>query len=139
MLDLHKARGLKVQLGRTIKFTGIVALVISLGLILEPSSPFRWGLFIGTLVGVVNAVLIYNRMKHVDQLPVEKAIAFMRMGFFMRLLLIMAVLFLSLKTDSLSIYGVSFGIFISPIITMIDFNLSLLQDYKAHLILKDKN
>ncbi|MBM7853737.1 putative membrane protein [Desulfohalotomaculum tongense] len=139
MLDLHKARSLNVQLARTIKFTGIVGFVFSLGLILEPSSPFRWGLVIGTVVGVVNSVLIYNRMKHIADMPFEKAVAFMRMGFFMRLLMIMAVLFLAIRFDALDIYGVAFGIFVAPMITMIDFNISLLNDYKAYLVLKNKN
>ncbi|MBO8138136.1 MAG: ATP synthase subunit I [Desulfotomaculum sp.] len=139
MLDIYKARSLKVQLARTIKFTGLAALVIIAGIILEPSSSFRWGLLVGTLAGVVNAVLIYNRMRHIHELPPQKAIAFMRMGFVMRLLMIMSVLFLALSTEALDIYGVAFGIFVSPVITMIDFNISLLSDYKANFILKNKN
>lgn len=139
MNDLYNARTVDVQLKRTIKFTSAIGFGLFISLIIEPTSPFRWGLAVGAVVGIINAFLTYNRMKRIADMPIEKAIAFMRMGFFMRLLLIMAVLYLSLKVEGLDIYGVAFGVFIAPMVTVVDFNISLIKDYKAHHTLKNKN
>lgn len=130
MIDIYNARTVDVQLKRTLKITGIIGFMLAAALIVEPS-PFRRGLVVGTVVSIINSYLIYNRMKHIAEMSFNKAVAFMRAGFVMRLLLIMAVLYLTIQTAALDIYGVAFGVFIAPMVTVIDFNLSLIKDYRA--------
>ncbi|MEG6617352.1 ATP synthase subunit I [Peptococcaceae bacterium 1198_IL3148] len=135
---LYNARTMDVQTSRTIKFTVAISIGLFVSLMIEPS-PFRWGLAIGAVVGAINTFLMYNRMKHIAAMSKGTAVSFMQFGFVMRLLLIMAVLFLALNFEGLNIFGVAFGIFIAPIITMVDFNISLIKDYKAHDTLENKN
>lgn len=139
MLDLHNARDINTQIRRTTLFAGSFALGLSLSLIHDPASPFRWGLLVGTLVSIIYSFLIYNRLRHIGQLPINKAVAFMRIGFVMRLTLVMAVLYLSISTDLIDIYGVALGLFIAPVISVIDFNFSLIKKYRAQLAQKDEN
>ncbi len=138
MLDfLYNVRTVDVQLKRTVKITAAIGFFIAIGVLINPS-PFSWGLLIGTVVSIINSYLIYNRMKHIADMPTNKAIAFMRQGFIMRLLLIMAVLSFSIITDVLDIYGVAFGIFIAPIVTVFDFNISVIKDYRTYSAMKNK-
>jgi hypothetical protein len=128
-----------VQSARTIKFTSAICVGLFLSLAIEPNSPFRWGLAIGAVVSIINTFLMYNRMKHIAGMAKGTAVSFMQFGFVMRLLLIMAVLYLALNFEGLDIIGVAFGIFIAPIITVVDFNTSLIKDYKAHNTLNNQN
>ncbi len=128
-----------VQNSRTIKFTSAIGIGLFLSLTLDPTSPFRWGLAIGTVVGIINTFLMYNRMKHIAGMSKGAAVSFMQFGFVMRLMLIMAVLYVALNFEGLDIIGVAFGIFIAPIITVVDFNIGLIKDYKAHNTLNNKN
>jgi len=138
LLDIYKARSVEVQLRRTVLFTGSIAFGLALSTLYQPD-PFRSGLLLGSVVGIVYIYLLFNRLIRIDSMAADKAVAFMRMGFVMRLTLIMAVMYLAISTPLLDIYGVAFGLFIAPIISVLDFNISLIKDYRTQLTQKDKN
>lgn len=130
MLDIYKARKVEVQLRRTILFTGSIAFGLALTVLHQPH-PFRNGLLLGSVVGIVYMFLLFNRLIRTDQMAADKAVAYMRLGFIMRLTLIMAVMYLTISTHLLDIYGVAFGLFIAPVISVVDFNISLIKDYRS--------
>lgn len=138
MLDIYKARGVEAQLRRTVLFTGSIALGLALSILYQPA-PFRNGLLLGSIVGIVYIYLIFNRLIRTGDMAPDKAVAFMRVGFIMRLTLVMAVMYLTISTPLLDVYGVAFGMFIAPMISVIDFNISLIKDYRTQLTQKDKN
>lgn len=138
MLDIYKARGVEVQLRRTMLFTGSIAFGLGLSVLYQPD-PFRNGLLLGSIVGMVYMFLLFNRLIRTTHMAPDKAVAFMRVGFIMRLTLVMAVMYLTISTDLLDIYGVAFGLFIAPIISVVDFNISLIKDYRTQLAQKNKN
>lgn len=138
MLDIYKARSVEMQLRRTILFSGSIAFGLALTIMYQPH-PFRNGLLLGIIVGIVYTYLLFNRLIRTTHMPANKAVAFMRVGYVMRLILVMAVMYLTISTPLLDIYGVAFGLFIAPIISVVDFNISLIKDYRTQLKQKHKN
>lgn len=129
MLDIYKARKVEDQLRRTVLFSGSIAFGLLLSTIYDPT-PFRNGLLLGNIVGIVYTYMLFNRLIRIGNMSPAKAVAFMRVGYIVRLTLIMAVMYLTISTPLLDIYGVAFGLFIAPIISVVDFNLSLIKDYR---------
>lgn len=138
MLDIYKARSVEVQLRRTVLFTGSIAFGLALSILYQPD-PFRNGLLLGSIVGIVYIYLLFNRLIRTGHMAPDKAVAFMRVGFIMRLTLVMAVMYLTISTPLLDVYGVAFGLFIAPMVSVVDFNISLIKDYRTQLTQKDKN
>lgn len=129
MLQPATIPGLEQQLKRTVKYTSIVVAVVTVAMVLDGHNPAYKGLFIGTLISLQNAIFLSRRIKKVSTIThVGKAISYMRRGFYIRLLLIMATLWLSNKIPGVSMNAAAVGLFIAPILSIADFLIVLIKE-----------
>lgn len=120
---------LEAQLKRTVKSTSIVVAFLALAVVLDFGNTVYAGLLIGTLVSLQNAILLSRRIKKVSTIKdVGKAIAYMRRGFFIRLIIIMATLWLSIRIPSVSVNAAAVGLFVAPVFSISDFFLTLIKE-----------
>ncbi|ABO51659.1 hypothetical protein Dred_3157 [Desulforamulus reducens MI-1] len=120
---------LEVQLKRTVKSTAIIVAFLALAVVLDFPNTIYKGLFIGSLVSLQNAILLSKRIKKVSTIKdVGKAIAYMRRGFFIRLIIIMATLWLSIRIPSVSVNATAVGLFVAPILSISDFFITMIKE-----------
>lgn len=120
---------LEAQLKRTAKSTAIVVVFTAVAVALDFDNPVYKGLLIGTLISLQNAILLSRRIKKVSSIKdIGKAIAYMRRGFFIRLIIIMATLWLSIKIPSVSVNAAAVGLFVAPVFSISDFFISVIKE-----------
>lgn len=68
------------------------------------------GVTLGIVVSIVNFLLMCRKVKQIAGMPVEKAVAYMRLGWIQRLVLVVAVVFIAIKTPGIQVWGVIVGI-----------------------------
>lgn len=124
--DRSTDRSIETQFSRSIKISAGVLILLAGWLTVDPQSPFRWGLVVGTVVGMINLSLTFNRIKYMLGDPNDPPPSpFKRMGFFMRWSMIIGVLFLGAFVEPLDIVGLMLGILAPQVINFVDFNLGL--------------
>lgn len=129
MLESGIMPGLEPQLKRTVKSTSIVVAFIALMVLLDMRNPVYKGLLIGTLVSLQNAILLSRRIKKVAAIKeLGKAISYMRRGFFIRLIIIMATLWLTVRMPSVSMYAAAVGLFVAPGLSISDFFITVINE-----------
>jgi len=129
MLQSGTMPGLEEQLKRTVRSTSVVVAVMALALLLDWQNQVYKGLFIGTLVSLQNAILLSRRIKKAATIQdVGKAISYMRRGFFIRLIIIMATLWLSVRMKSVSVNAAAVGLFVAPVLSMSDFFINVIKE-----------
>lgn len=129
MLGSQTMPNLEIQLKRTIKSTAIVVACLVLAVALDYGNVVYKGLLIGSLVSLQNAILLSKRIKKVATIKnVGKAIAYMRRGFFIRLIIIMATLWLSIKMPNVSLNATAVGLFVAPILSISDFFITVIKE-----------
>lgn len=129
MLGSAAIPDLEVQQKRTVKYTAIVVAVMALTVVFDYQNAVYKGLFIGTLVSLQNAILLSKRIKKASTIKdVGKAIAYMRRGFFIRLIIIMATLWLSIRIPSISMNAAAVGLFVAPVLSISDFFITLIKE-----------
>lgn len=120
---------LEAQLKRTAKSTAIVVVFVAVAVALDFANPVYKGLLIGTLISLQNAILLSRRIKKVSSIKdIGKAIAYMRRGFFIRLIIIMATLWLSIRIPSVSVNAAAVGLFVAPVFSISDFFISVIKE-----------
>lgn len=129
MLGSAAIPSLEAQQKRTVKFTAIVVAVMALAVVVDYQNAVFKGLFIGSLVSLQNAILLSKRIKKASTIKdVGKAIAYMRRGFFIRLIIIMATLWLSSRIPSISMNAAAVGLFVAPVLSISDFFITLIKE-----------
>ncbi|SHE96932.1 ATP synthase subunit I [Desulforamulus putei] len=129
MLGSTTIPSLEVQLKRTVKCTAIVVALMALAVVVDYQNAVYKGFLIGSLVSLQNAILLSKRIKKASTIKdVGKAIAYMRRGFFIRLILIMATLWLSVRIPSVSVHAAAVGLFVAPVLSISDFLITLLKE-----------
>lgn len=129
MLGSQTMPGLEEQLKRTVKSTAIVVALMLLAVLLDYQNPVYKGLFIGTLVSLQNAIQLSKRIKKASTInDVGKAISYMRRGFFIRLIVIMATLWLSIRIPSVSVNAAAVGLFVAPLFSISDFFITVIKE-----------
>lgn len=129
MLGSQIMPNLEIQLNRTVKSTAIVVACLVLAVALDYRNIVYKGLLIGSLISLQNAILLNKRIKKVATIKdVGKAIAYMRRGFFIRLIIIMATLWLSIKIPSVSLNATAVGLFVAPILSISDFFITVIKE-----------
>lgn len=122
-MDLDK------QLDRTRKITLVILALFMTGLIHNSQSPFVWGLIFGTVVSLINAQLLANRLKKMSGLSINQAILFMRIGYGMRLVLVIVSLMLAYRHPGiLNLKATAIGLFVSPAVSTLSFGFFLLKE-----------
>ena len=120
---------LEAQLKRTVKSTAIVVAFVALAVLLDFDNAVYKGLLVGTLASLQNAIQLNRRIKKVASIKeVGKAIAYMRRGFFVRLIIIMATLWLCIRIPSVSVNAAAVGLFVAPIFSISDFFLTVIKE-----------
>ncbi|MFZ5612300.1 ATP synthase I [Desulforamulus profundi] len=129
MLGSATIPNLETQQKRTVKSTAIVVAFLALAVLIDYQSAVYKGLFVGSLVSLQNAILLSKRIKKASTIKdVGKAIAYMRRGFFIRLILIMATLWLSVRIPSISVNAAAVGLFVAPVLSISDFLITLIKE-----------
>lgn len=132
MLGAQIIPNLEVQLKRTVKSTAIIVGFMALALVLDFRNGVYQGLFIGSLISLQNAILLSKRIKKASTIKdVGKAISYMRRGLFIRLIIIMATLWLSIRIPSVSVNATAVGLFVAPVMSVSDFIITLIKE--SHL------
>ncbi|CCO08428.1 ATP synthase subunit I [Desulforamulus hydrothermalis] len=129
MLGSATMPSLEVQLKRTVKHTAAVVAVLALAVALDYHNHLYKGFLVGSLVSLQNAILLSKRIKKASAIKeVGKAIAYMRRGFFIRLIIIMATLWLSVRIPGISVHAAAVGLFVAPVLSIADFIVTLLKE-----------
>lgn len=104
------------QLARTLRISGFLLAFYCLVLLLQPKNPVVWGFLVGTATGMWNAFFLNKRLHAFSQGNLLRAKAQLMAGVFLRLVIIMAVLYFVSRTGFANIYAAAAGIFVVPCI-----------------------
>jgi len=104
------------QLTRTLRISGFLLAFYCLVLLLQPGNRFVAGFLIGTATGMWNAFFLHKRLRAAVAAGIRRAGAQVMAGVFLRLLIIMVVLFFVSRTDFANIYTAAAGICVVPCI-----------------------
>jgi len=104
------------QLARTLRISGFLLAFYCLVLLLQPKNPVVWGFLVGTATGMWNAFFLNKRLQALSRGNLLRAKAQLLAGVFLRLLIIMAVLYFVSRTGFANIYAAAAGIFVVPCI-----------------------
>jgi len=104
------------QLARTLRISGWLVVLMCIVLVLRPKDPVAGGFLAGTITGMWNAFFLGRRVQAIVWLPVPKAKTSMVLGVFLRLAIIIAVLFFVYRTSCFNLYATAAGMFIVPCI-----------------------
>ena len=130
-------RDIKLQYVRTTRITAVIAVLTLPGLIINPGDTLILGFIVGCIVGIINCFFLVKRMRMLEELILRKnadqkqAKMFMRSGFYPRLGMIVAVIYLSTRIAFIDVYGVGAGILIPTLITIVDANIALYKYFAA--------
>ncbi|AEF95454.1 hypothetical protein Desca_2636 [Desulfotomaculum nigrificans CO-1-SRB] len=130
MLESSTIPGLEQQLKRTVKYTSIVVAVVAVAMVVDLHNAVYKGFFIGTLISLQNSIFLSRRIKKVSAIKhVGKAISYMRRGFYIRLILIIATLWLSSRIPGVSVNAAAVGLFVAPTLSIADFLITLVKEH----------
>ena len=116
------------QLAETIRFVYLILVFFLPFLFTSINKPLIWGLIFGIIVSIVNAIQIGNRLKKISELPLQRAVTYMKIGYGMRFLLIILSLMLAFKhPEYLNLKATALGIFIAPFIAIVLYGYKLLH------------
>lgn len=114
---------------RTVKSTALVVIAVAVMLILDFQNPVFRGLFIGSLVSLQNAIILSRNIKKISEITnTGQAIPYMNRGFFFRLIIIMATMWLSIIIPSVSVYAAAVGLFVAPALSIADLLLRVIKE-----------
>ncbi|WP_027364374.1 ATP synthase subunit I [Desulfotruncus alcoholivorax] len=137
MTDPTPIRDIDLQYARTTRITALIAVLTLPGLIVNPGDTLILGFIVGSVAGIVNCYFLVRRMRMLVELVLQKnagqkqAKMFMRAGFYPRLGMIVAVIYLASKVDFINVYGVGAGLLIPTLITIVDANVALYKYFAA--------
>jgi len=94
---------------RTLKISCFILAFLCAALILRPKDPMIWGFLIGVAAGMWNAFFLSRRLHAIVGLAAPQANARMKGGFFMRLSIVIAVLFFVFQTGWISLLATAAG------------------------------
>lgn len=104
------------QLARTLRISGFLLVFFCLALVSRPKDPVIWGFLVGTTAGMWNAFFLGKRLRAIVDMAVPKAKAQMKIGFVLRISIVVAVLFFVARTGWINLYVAAVGLFIVPCI-----------------------
>lgn len=104
------------QLARTLKLSASVLVFFCLLLLLRPMDPVVLGLITGTAAGMWNAYFLGRRMRAIESLALPNVSSKMKVGFTMRLSVVIAVLFFVSRIQfvNINLIATAAGMFIAP-------------------------
>jgi len=118
------------QLKSVVKYSLYILAGVCLFLVFYPRDGVVWGIFAGILTGIYNAVVSAGRIKRLPTLSREAGNKHIKKGMVLRLVFIMAVLFLiSTRLPFISLCGVGAGILIPTAVSTV---ISLVDTYKLY-------
>jgi len=118
------------QLKSVLKYSGYLLVGICLALFFYPQDSMLWGLMVGICTGIYNVVVLAKRIKRLPDLSPDASKKHMKKGLTIRLVMIMAVLFLvSQRLSFISLPGVGAGLLIPSCISMI---VSIFETYRQY-------
>ncbi|MDF9407628.1 ATP synthase subunit I [Pelotomaculum isophthalicicum JI] len=100
------------QLARTLRISGFLLAFYCLLLLLQPGNPVVWGLLVGTATGMWNAFFLSKRLHAAVKAGLPRAGSQVMAGVFLRLVIIMVVLYFVSRTGFANIYAAAAGIFV---------------------------
>ncbi|OPY59677.1 MAG: ATP synthase I chain [Pelotomaculum sp. PtaU1.Bin035] len=104
------------QLAGALRISGWLVVFMCLVLVSQPKDPVAGGFLAGTITGMWNAYFLGKRVRATVGLPVPKAKASVKFGVFLRVAIIIAVLFFVYRVSWFSLYATAAGMFITPCI-----------------------
>lgn len=104
------------QLARTLRISGFLVVFFCLVLLLQPENRYVAGFLIGTATGMWNAFFLHKRLRAAVKAGIKRAGAQVMAGVFLRLIIIMVVLFFVSRTNFANIYTAAAGICVVPLI-----------------------
>lgn len=97
----------------------LVAFLLLVGTLIHPKNSVIIGLTFGTLISTIYIYMMANRVKKLEHVPLERMVAFMKMGSSMRLTLIIVSLYFVFRSSNINLYGAGIGVIIGPIMLSI--------------------
>ncbi|MDD3653241.1 MAG: ATP synthase subunit I [Desulfotomaculaceae bacterium] len=107
------------QLVKALKISGLLMLLLILVLVSRPGDHIVWGLVVGIATGMWSAFFLAKRLNFTEKADINKARMQIHIGLGLRLLLIMAVLFVVAWTGWVSIFATAAGIFVPHVVFII--------------------
>ncbi|MDO7786827.1 ATP synthase subunit I [Desulforamulus aquiferis] len=121
------------QYMRTVRSTALVVIAVAIMLIMDFQNPVYRGLFIGSLVSLQNVVILSRNIKKIAQITdTRQAIPYVNRGFFFRLIIIMATLWLSIRIPSISVHAAAVGLFVAPALSITDLLIRVIKERVLH-------
>lgn len=103
---------------------------VCVALFVYPGDSVLWGLAVGIATGIYNQVVLAKRIKRLPDLSPEAAKKHMNRGLTIRLVMIMAVLFLvSQRLPFVNLFGVGAGILIPSCVSIL---ISMVETYRMY-------
>ncbi|MBF7081545.1 ATP synthase subunit I [Desulfallas sp. Bu1-1] len=135
-------RDIDLQYARTTRITALIAALTLPGLVLSPKDPLILGFIVGSVAGIVNCYFLVKRMRMLVEMIMQmrpdrrqagrkQAKMFMRAGFYPRMGMIIAVIYLAGRIDFINVYGVGAGLLVPTLITVVDANVALYRYFAA--------
>lgn len=104
------------QLTRALKISGLLMALLIFVLVLRPKDLVMWGLVVGIATGIWSAFFLGKRLNFAQKVDINKARVQIHVGLGLRLLLIMAVLFIVAWTGWVNIFATAAGIFVPHVV-----------------------
>lgn len=129
------------QLARTLRISGLFLAFYCLVLLLQPGNPVVWGFLIGTATGMWNAFFLSKRLHAAIAAGLPRGGTQVMFGVFLRLVIIMVVLYFVSRTGFANIYAAAAGIFVVSCIFTCSVAGALLKEasFAGFLRYKSKN
>ena len=100
------------QLAKALKISGLILALLCLILTIRPGDPIVWGLVIGIAAGMASAFFLGKRVKQAEKAGIERGKIQIVVGVFLRLIFIIAVLYVVNRIEWISLIATALGIFV---------------------------
>ncbi|MDD4169251.1 MAG: ATP synthase subunit I [Desulfotomaculaceae bacterium] len=100
------------QLIKALKLSGLLMAFCCFVLLLRPHDPLVWGMVVGIATGMWSAFFMGKRLKSTEGMSINRARMQIAIGTNLRLVLIIAVLFVVVRTGWINPYATVVGIFV---------------------------
>jgi hypothetical protein len=99
-----------LHIKQTLGKIGLLAIVVTGGAFISGHGTWIWGFLFGSMASVIYFFLMCYRIKNSADLPPEKAVAYMRSGWGIRLVFVSLVVIFALKTPQIDFLAAVVGL-----------------------------
>jgi hypothetical protein len=111
---------------------GLLVLFIFLGTVIYKENSTTNGLVFGTLVSIIYVFFLANRLRKIEQVPLDRLVGYMRAGSIMRFSLIIISLFLIFHSPKYNLTSAGIGLLTGPaMITLVGFINAFIRTRKG--------